>query len=195
MRVHYSTVSAYVKGHRGAGAEMTLAQLKEPDIGQRIGDQWKGTRIPTFTEILELCRGKIGIYLDIKDASIPALATLIRDYEMQNDVVWCLSPSEVPQLRSACPECIEMPDPGPETNVPDVIAALDPRMLAPVWKDFSSTYLDHCREHDIIVFVDERDSKSWKNAIAWGAHGIQTNDPEGLIQYLKRHAKSDGDIP
>jgi len=32
----------------------------------------------TVEEILELCKGKIGIYLDLKDAHIPELMKLIK---------------------------------------------------------------------------------------------------------------------
>ena len=39
-----------------------------------IGAKWKGTRVPSFDEILSLCKGRIGIYLDLKDGDIAEVA-------------------------------------------------------------------------------------------------------------------------
>ncbi len=185
VSIHNATIDAYVSGATGKVAEMTLEELRALDIGARMGPEWAGTRIPTFEEILDLCERRIGIYLDMKDAPIPALAELIRERDMEHDVVWYLSPRAVPELRAACPECIEMPDPGDERNLRSTIEQYRPRMVAPVWDDFSKTYGETCREYGVMVFVDENDSSSWMLAVQWGADGIQTDDPAALIDFLK----------
>lgn len=185
VSVHNATIDAYVEDKTGAVRDMTLAELKALDIGARHGEQWKGTRIPTFGEVLDLCKGRCGIYLDLKDGVIDAVAGEIIARGMEHDVVWCISPGQITALREACPECIEMPDPGNESNLSVVIPRYGPRMMAPVWRDFTKTYVQTCHEAGIIVFVDEHDSSSWKNAVAWGADGIQTNHPAVLIQFLK----------
>lgn len=185
VSIHNREIDAYVEGASGSVSDMTLDELKALDIGAKHGDEWKGTRIPTFEEILDLCKGRIGIYLDLKAAPIDALCALIAERGMEHDIVWYLSPSDVPELRRACPECIEMPDPGNERNIPAVIRRYKPRMMAPVWRDFSETYAETCHDAGIVVFVDEEDETSWPDAVAWGADGIQTDDPAGLIEYLK----------
>ena len=77
VSMHNSTIDEYVNGAKGKVSEHTLAELKLLDIGSRVGSEWKDTRVPTFEEILKLCQGKIGIYLDLKAASIPALVKII----------------------------------------------------------------------------------------------------------------------
>ena len=185
VSVHNGTIDAYTEGQTGRVHEFTLAELKAIDIGAKHGEEWKGTRIPTLEEILELCKGRCGIYLDLKHGAIDEVAAVIQSFDMEHDVVWCIAPSKVTALRKACPECIEMPDPGNESNLKPVIRRYRPRMMAPVWRDFSETYAATCHDAGITVFVDEDDESSWDNAVAWGADGIQTDSPEELIAYLK----------
>ncbi len=185
VSVHNREIDGYVEGASGMVSEMTLAELKALDIGAKHGDEWIGTRIPTFEEILDLCKGRIGIYLDLKNAPIDELCTLIKERGMEHDIVWYLSPRNVPELRLACPECIEMPDPGNERNIPPVIRRYQPRMMAPVWRNFSAAYAKTCHDAGILVFVDEEDESSWPDAVAWGADGIQTDSPAELIAFLR----------
>jgi len=50
VSVHNSTIDAYVPGKTGKVKDLTLADLKTLDIREKIGDEWKGTQIPTFEE-------------------------------------------------------------------------------------------------------------------------------------------------
>ena len=190
VSIHNRSVDAYVTdGTKGKVGDFTLAELKAMDIGSRVDSKWKNERIPTFEEILDLCKGKIGIYLDLKDAPIAELVKLIRQRNMQREIVWYLSPGEAKQLATECPECIPMPDPGAEKNLPRVLKEIRPSILAPGWRNFSDTYAQKCHAIGAIVFVDESNRSSWEPAIRWGVDGIQTNDPQGLITFLKEHAK------
>ena len=90
VSVHNNTIDAYVEGRSGKVKDLTLAELKALDIGVKVGDNWKNTRIPTLEEILELCQGKIGIYLDLKDADPSVIIPMLRKYEMAEQVVWFL---------------------------------------------------------------------------------------------------------
>ena len=84
------------------------------------GSEWKGTKIPSFEEILELCHGRIGIYLDLKSAPVDQLVEIIRNIGMEKDILWYIPASDIKdisELKTNCPECILMPDPGPENNI------------------------------------------------------------------------------
>ncbi len=188
VSVHNRTIEAYVDGIEGAIEDLTLAQLRTLDVGSRVSPKWKGTRIPTFEEVLDLCKGRCGIWLDLKDAPIAPLVERIKARGMEHEVLWCISPEEVRPLREACSKCIAMPDPGAEENLAALLCTAKPRMVCPVWSDFSPTYGEVCRQTGVIVFVDERKptARSWKKALAWGADGIQTNDPAKLIAFLKK---------
>jgi len=112
---------------------MTLAKLRALDIGSRIGPKWKGTQIPTFEEILELCRGKIGIYLDLKDAPIAELMKILKKYNMEKDVIWYIPASYISQIDDVnvvFSNTFLMPDPGPIQNINKVLFKLQYVMVA-----------------------------------------------------------------
>ncbi|MCL4693886.1 MAG: glycerophosphodiester phosphodiesterase family protein [Candidatus Hydrogenedentes bacterium] len=185
VSVHNSTIDAYAPGQTGKVAEMTLEELRTLDIGSRVGPEWAGEKIPTFEEILDLCKGKIGIYLDLKDAPVKPLAEAIMARGMAHDVLWYASPEELRELKEVCPECIEMPDPGPEENLAALLKEAEPRVVASVWRFYSPSFVKACHDAGAIVMVDESDPSCWEDAIAWGSDGIQTDHPEELIAFLK----------
>jgi len=189
VSIHNRTIDAYTDGDKqGKVADLTLAELKALDIGSRVDARWKGERVPTLDEILKLCQGKIGIYLDPKNASVEAVVERIRAYGMQQQVVWCISPAQVAELRQSCPQCVPMPDPESEEGLVEMIVKTQAEVVAPVWSDFSETFSDKSHSAGALVFVDERESDpaNWSLALEWGADGIQTDDPAGLIDFLKR---------
>ena len=184
VSMHNGTVDAYAKGHIGNVHEMTLAELKSLDIGERLGPKWKGTRIPTFDEILDLCHGKIGIYLDLKNGPVAAIAACIRRHGMQRDVIWYASVEQLKELRQVCPDCIPMPDPHGQPRLDYVIRALHPTVIASFFHDLSPAFLQTAHGAGAIVIADESDPSGWQQVVDWGLDGIQTNHPAKLIEWL-----------
>ena len=141
VSIHDATVDGYVvDGTRGRVRDFSLSELRELDIGARVDPRWKGQQVPTLDEILVLCKDKIGIYLDLKDGSIQAVAGQIKGRGMQQQVVWCIDSHQVDTLRSACPDCIPMPFPEREETLLEMLARTMPSIVAPVWRDFSATF-------------------------------------------------------
>jgi len=194
VSIHNSTIDKYVKGTTGKVRDFTLEELKSLDIGERIGPEWKNTRIPTFEEILKLCQGKIGIYLDLKESIVPELIEIIKEYKMERNIVWCIPASRmdaIKQVENLCNSCIVMPDPGNEKNVLPVIEKIHPLVIAPVMDDFSETYVKTCHANDVKVFVDEDKGteEEWDWILNLGTDGIQTDNPEELIKFIKKRSK------
>lgn len=189
VSVHNSNIDAYQTEKKGKVRDFTLDELRALDVGIRIGDQWKGTKIPTFEEILDLCKGKIGIYLDLKDAPVPELVKIVKAKGMEKDVIWYVGGKDLADLRSSCPECFEMPDPGPEKNLAKLIADEKPRIIASVWEYFSKSFVDTCHAAGAIVICDEKGTDCWKDMLAWGTDGIQTDHPADLIKFLEANPR------
>ena len=166
-------------------SEMTLAEVRKLDIGSRIGPEWKGTQVPTFEEILDLCKGKCGIYLDLKQAPVKPLIDIIRSKGMIHDVIWYADDGELEAVKKLEPECIIMPDPGPEKNLPELIERFHPKVIAAVWKYMSDSFVKTCHDAGAIVIVDDKGPDTWKPMVDWGVDGIQTNRPAELIRYIK----------
>ena len=187
VSIHNKRIDSYVtNGQHGLVSEMTLEQLKQLDIGSRIGPQWSNERIPTFEEILELCKGRVGIYLDLKDASVEKVISMMNKWGMAKQVLWYADFDELERVAELCPECILMPDPGPEENLPEVIERFQPAVIASVWRYYSQSFVEKCHEAGAIVIVDESNPSCWRDALAWNTDGIQSDHPAELISLLER---------
>ena len=192
---HNGSVDAYTSGAlKGNVRDHTLAELRAVDIGSRVGPQFKGVTFPTFNEILDLCKGKVGIYLDFKDADIAEIAKILVDRGMQHEVVWYLNGDQVKQskeLHEVAPECIPMVDPGPEKNLAKLIEQTHPQIVASTLDDYSKTFVQTCHAAGAIVIVDvlPNDPRLWQQALDWGTDGLQTDYPAELVAWLDAHGK------
>ncbi len=191
VSIHNATVDGYVKGISGRVRDMTLSELKELDIGSRIDKKWKNTQIPTFEEILQLCKGKIGIYLDLKDAPVPELMKLIIKYEMEQEIVWYISSEyllDMPEYNQVFGKSFPMPDPHSEDNLTNVLEKLKPCVVATDMGDLSESFVTKSHEYEVKVFVDESKGTEaeWDKIINWQTDGIQTDNPEKLIEFLNK---------
>jgi glycerophosphoryl diester phosphodiesterase len=57
-------------GRRGRIADYTLAQIKELDAGSWFNKKYQGAKIPTLEEVLNLCRDKIAVNIEIKTEAV-----------------------------------------------------------------------------------------------------------------------------
>jgi len=190
VSVHNASVDAYVIGKTGKVKDFTLEEIEKLDIGEKTGPEWKNTRIPTIEEILQLCRGKIGIYLDLKEPLVPELLKIIDKYDMKRGIIWYIPSSHmeiIKQLKTLCADCIPMPDPGPEKNIAEVINQVHPRVLASDMGQLTENFVKTSHANNAKVFVDEKKGtpEEWNQIINWGTDGIQTDNPAALIEYLK----------
>lgn len=193
VSIHNHTVGAYTQDAEGPVQDFTLDELRAMDIGSRVGPQWAQERIPTFEEILELCRGRIGIYLDLKQGNVADMLQLVRRYEMAGDVVWYAGAPHLRELQEACPECLPMPDPGAERNLQRVLEQFAPQVVASTWKHISATFVQTCHDAGALVFVDDGGPDTWEDLLSWGVDGIQTDHVAELIAFLRErngHSKT-----
>ena len=189
--IHNATIDAYIPGRKGRVDEMSLAEIRKLDLGVKYGPKWKQTRIPTFEEVLVLCKGKIGIYLDLKSAPVAELVRLIKKQEMENSVLWYGLPKDLGEVKLLCSECVPMPDPYYEVLLPSMLRSFRPRVIASNFETVTPSFLKKCHAAGAIVIADKADPdpQSWEKAISMGLDGIQTDAPRKLIEYLKRRKK------
>ena len=193
VSVHNTTIDAYVVGKKGRVNDFTLDQLRAMDIGIKVDEKWRDTKIPTFEEILKLCQGKIGIYLDLKEAAPKALIPIINKYGMAATIVWYVSAkdhSSLIDIKTNCPECLIMPDPGSKKNIKSVMKAYAPKYMASDMGHISKSFVRQIQVHKVKVFVDddedepEKWEQEWQKLLKLGVDGIQTDQPEALIKFL-----------
>lgn len=73
-------------------ASMTLQELEQVDVGSRFGKKFAGERIPTLREVLETCKGRMKLNIELKNigdnSSLPEqVAALIMEYGMEDQCV------------------------------------------------------------------------------------------------------------
>jgi glycerophosphoryl diester phosphodiesterase len=185
--MHDPTVNRMTDG-KGEVKDMTLAQIKKLDLGVRFPGQFPNLRVPTFDEALELCKGKVGIYVDTKDATPADLIAAIERHDMGDHVMfWSEHQDFLKQIHELRPKWIIMPEAFNPKNVKKVVELLHPQLLGADERDFNSATIAAAKEANVGIFVDRQTEKEWQDAVDQGAVGIQTNHPEELIAFLRAH--------
>ncbi len=193
VSVHNETVDAYTEGRiKGKVGVFTLAELKQLNIGKRVGPEWENERIPTFEDILKLCKGQIGIYLDLKEPDIKAQIAIIKKYGMERDIIWYIPASymdTIKEVKKNCIECIVMPDPGPKKNIKKVVEEVHPLVLATDMGELSEDYIKIAGKLNVKVITDDQKGnvEEWKRILEMGTDGIQTDNPKELIDFLSNN--------
>lgn len=77
-------------------SDITYAQLSELDVGSLYGEEFRGERIPTLEQVLQLTAGKIRLNIELKPLAgnkhlEEAVVSLIYQYEVENTCMICSS--------------------------------------------------------------------------------------------------------
>lgn len=174
-------------------AELSQLQLKSPKAGDATV-----YRIPTFREVLKLCKNRINIYLDFKDADVAETSKQIREEGMEKQIVVYLN--KVPyykQWRSVAPQIPLM-----TSLLADV---KNSQQLKFFLGQVKVEVLDNIGEQDMVqtaqqegvaVWLDVQSpsegKEAWDSALTKGVQGVQTDNPEALVNYLKANGWRDG---
>jgi len=82
--LHDTTVDRTTDGH-GALAGLTAAEIARLDAGSWFAPEFAGERIPRLDELLRWAKGRIKVYLDVKQAHPAHLLDLIYATGMEHD--------------------------------------------------------------------------------------------------------------
>src|SRR5216117_1881160 len=113
---------------QGEIAKMTFDEVRKLDAGIKSGPEFAGTRIPTFDEALDLARGRIGIYVDVKQASAKDLVTHIDGHGMTENVVIYAGLRLSKEIQALNPKLKVMPESQSVGTVKQLIEELHPRV-------------------------------------------------------------------
>jgi glycerophosphoryl diester phosphodiesterase len=185
---HDNTVDRCTNG-KGKIGEMTFAQVEALDAGIKRGPQFAGTRIPTFDEVLDLARGKIGIYVDVKNASAADLVSHIDGHGMTDHAVIYCRLELAKQILALNPRLKVMPESRTVENVHLLVEQLHPKVIAYGAGDFTPEIIAAAKQAQAEIYVDRMGNtdapEGWQSAIDAGADGIQTDRPGPLVEYLR----------
>ncbi|MEO6283250.1 MAG: glycerophosphodiester phosphodiesterase family protein [Dyadobacter sp.] len=173
----------------GKIADMTLAEVRDLQVFNR---NKKTHRIPEFKEVLALCKGKINIYLDFKEADVAETWRQIKAAGMEKQVVVYLNKEvQYQQWKDAAPEVPLM------TSLPKEVTTGE--QLADFLKKLHIQVLDNVANHELVkaanshgvaVWLDVQDPKegpaSWNEALHKGVQGLQTDKPAEMVSFIKK---------
>ncbi len=185
--LHDAKVDRTTNG-KGPLSELPWKQVKRLRIKSTDGKKY---RIPDFEEVLKLCKGKINVYLDFKNADIPRAWALIQQANMEKQVVIYLNNEAQYQVwKSTAPNLPLM------TSIPEKY--FTNKGLRDFLKMMNVQVLDNletpelvaeAQKHGVNVWLDVQSPTegppSWEAALQKGVVGLQTDHPEALIRYLK----------
>ncbi|MBB5635182.1 glycerophosphoryl diester phosphodiesterase [Pedobacter cryoconitis] len=192
---HNETVDQQTNGI-GRVRDLKLEEIKNLLVKSRDGDVY---RIPSFTEVLKICKNRINIYLDFKDADAELSYREIKAAAMENQILvylnkadqyvdWKRTAPEMP-LMSSLSKAIKTKE--------ELEASLAQHALQAVDNITDPVILAALREKGISVFLDvqstDENPAKWKAAMRKGVQGVQTDHPGDLISYLKKYKLRDGD--
>ena len=186
---HDGTVNRCTNG-QGKVAEMTFEQIEALDAGIKTGPEFAGTRIPTFDQVLDLARGKIGIYVDVKNASAQDLVKHIDGHGMTDHVVIYCRLNLAKDIQALNPRLKVMPESSSVEHSKLLIEQLHPKVIAFGAGDFKPDIIAVVKQANAEIYVDRMGTtdapEGWQSAIDAGADGIQTDRPGPLVEYLRQ---------
>jgi glycerophosphoryl diester phosphodiesterase len=167
-------------GHKGEISAMTFDKVRALDAGG-------GAKVPTFDEALDYARGKINIYVDVKQVTAKELVDHIVSHGMTDNVV-IYTARIAKEIQELNPRLKLMPEAGNAEDAQKLVNDLHPKVLAFDANDFKPEVIAVAKKAGALIYVDRLGAADrpeiWQVAIDQGADGIQTDHPEDLAKYL-----------
>ncbi len=180
---------------KGQIKDLTLAELKQFDFGTKFDPKYKDERIPTLRELLELCKGKMGVMLDLKengDVYAEKIVALVRKHgEPKRVVLGVRSLEHAKTFRKLLPEAKQI---GLIPTQKDIAAfaeaGVETIRLWPQWLE-DKTLLAEVRKHKCMLHTGT--GKGTKAEVlpllAYEPESLASDDPGQLRQTLKELAE------
>jgi glycerophosphoryl diester phosphodiesterase len=186
--MHDGKVDRTTNGHGDVSATK-FDEIRALDAGAKFDARFTGVRVPTFDEALELAKGRIGIYVDVKQASAKDLVEAFDRHDMADHVVVYGRRELLKQIQGLRPGVKVMPESVSASVARSLIDELHLRVIAFSAEDFQDDIIAIAREAHAAIYVDRLGAADnpafWRDAIDRGAAGIQTDKPGDLVSYLK----------
>lgn len=193
VSMHDGSINRMTDGN-GQLKDFTLAELLQLKVKSKDTTNKEIFRIPTFKQILQMCKNKIGIYLDFKAADPEQAYQMIKEYGMEKQVlVYINSAAQFTGWRKAAPKMplmLSLPDSVKNTaGMKNFIDQYHPDILDGGYNQYTSDMVTLAGEYHIPVWPDIQSAgegpADWNKALTIGLKGLQTDHPAALVKFLK----------
>ena len=174
-------------------SELTWKEISMLEIKNNEHPEWGKHRVPLFSEVLNLSRRKINIYLDFKNAPVDKTYRALLQAKMDKNVlVYINTLQQYEQWKQLAPEVplmLSLPS-GIKSDVQlkEFIEKFKPAFLDGGYESYTSDMLKIARNLGVIVWPDIQslnEENNWGKAIDIGFDGLQTDHPKAMIDFLK----------
>ena len=191
--MHDATVNRMTNGI-GKVSDLSWAELKQLKVIEKNHPEWPEQSIPLFSEVLKLCKGKINIYLDFKNADVNASYQALKKAGMQHSVIVYINAAhqlvEWKRIAPQIPLMVSLPD--SVQSAAELNSFLDQykiHLLDGSYKEYTVEMVNAAKAKNIPVWPDIQSAtegpEQWEKAINLGFTGLQTDHPEAMVNYLK----------
>jgi glycerophosphoryl diester phosphodiesterase len=189
VSLHDRDVSRTSNG-KGLLGEQTLADLRQLDFGSWFDPKFKDERIPTLKEILQLCRGKIDVMIDLQEsgqAYVQKVAALVKKHgEPKRTVLGIRSVEHARQFRKLLPEARQIGlIPATDDIAAFAEAGVETIRLWPKWLA-DQTLTAKVRQHKKLLHLGT--GKGTRDDVTpllrYEPESLASDDPARLIQTL-----------
>ncbi|MEJ1239521.1 glycerophosphodiester phosphodiesterase family protein [Chryseolinea sp. T2] len=189
--MHDATIDRMTTSH-GKLSDLKWSDIKQLMVSDKKHPEFGNHKVPLFAEVLKICKGKIGIYLDFKDGDIEKAWRLIQEFDMENRVVVYLNKEEQLQgWRShapAVPLMASLPD-----TVKNINSYLNFQKLVNVQivdgdhSDYTADLVRGINKNGQSIWVDvqepDENEALWTKVLSLGVQGMQTDHPRELVRW------------
>lgn len=184
--MHNSTIDIMTRSS-GKISELTLNQLKGLWLVDQ-NDSLTREKIPLFREALEVMQGKIGVYVDLKEAAPAIILKELGKHQILENAVIYAGLEQFLEIKKLNPKVKIMPEIENEKVFEMAMEILQPQIVAMSWENFSDSLIHKIHAAGIPIFLDilgaGDNPGGVRKALAADIEGIQTDDPEMVLTVL-----------
>jgi len=191
--MHDASIDRMTDAH-GVISEMIFEELDTLKVYDKEHPSFGKFPIPRLADVLALCKNKVKIYLDFKDADVPATLEIFQNYQMTNSlVVYINSMDQYMAWRHHAPKVpliVSLPDSVTNSHALSIfLDQVDAEILDGHFSQYTPDMVKVASEKGRIIWADIQQKNEspelWEKAIVTNLHGLQTDSPLALIKYLK----------
>lgn len=194
---HDDTVDRMTNG-QGKVSEKTWAELQSLQLKNPKPNDPTAYRIPEFREVLRLCKNRINIYLDFKNADVAETWKQIQAEGMDRQVIVYINKiPDYKKWRNTAPQLPLMTSLFEEVKNKDQLRYFLGQVKIEALDNIHDKEMVQTAQNDgVAVWLDVQNPsegpQTWESALQKGVNGVQTDHPEELVAYLKKNSWRDG---
>ncbi len=180
---------------KGLVKDLTLDEIRKLDAGRWFDPRFAGERVPTLREMLELCRGKIDVLLDLQEPGeeyARRIATEVRAHgEPRRTLLGIRSLEQARAFRKLLPEARQL---GliPNQQALDAFAeaGVETIRLWPKWVEQDASLVTRVRKHGLALLLNGTTGRveETRALLRHEPEWLSSDDPATLVQTLAKIA-------